>query len=126
MEPLLKSDLPQYFVLEGPSPSLQVILAPGQSLRTSLNYITYLSKSLSVKQISTLRSRFIKCKSQTLPYNLNFKVKNKTGGVEYIGLASASQQATLAVNPEVLHDDLVARPDTILGMTNEVSIEMCK
>mmetsp|Transcript_12208 Transcript_12208/g.23154 ORF Transcript_12208/g.23154 Transcript_12208/m.23154 type:complete len:247 (-) Transcript_12208:6-746(-) len=118
MEPVLKSELPRYFVLEGPSPTLQIILAPGQSIKTDLSMISYLSKSVTVKKVS--RTRFLICRTSS---PLAYKVKNKSGGIEYLGLASSSKQQILAVNPEVLRDDFIVQDGRIIAVTNDVSIE---
>jgi uncharacterized protein (AIM24 family) len=119
MEPLLTSDLPQYFVLEGPSPTLQVVLAPGQSIRTDLTLISYLSKSLSVKQLKRSWSQI--CKA--VPALLSLHVKNKSGAIEYVGLASPLRHQILVINPEVLREDVIVQESRLLAVTNEVTIQ---
>jgi uncharacterized protein (AIM24 family) len=119
MEPLLKADLPQYFVLEGPSPTLQVILAPGQSIKTDLRLISYLSKSLSVKQLKRPWSTLCR----PVPSLLSLHVKNKSGAIEYVGLASPLRYQILVINPEVLREEVIVQESRLLAVTNEVAIQ---
>ena len=117
MDELLKHDQINFQVLDNTFNVLQVILLPNQSLYTELTYMLYCSSVLSFREVSNpLWKRLV---SEAV--GLRYRVKNRKGGVEYVGL-SKSTGKILGINPFVLEDTFIVNKAFILGYSSGVKI----
>ena len=117
MESLLKQDQINFQVLDEKSNTLQVVLLPSQALYTEITYVLYHSSNLSIRELSV---SFWK-KLTNLELGFRYRIKNRKGGVEYVGL-SKSFGKILALNPFVIEDTFIVNNNCLLAYSSGINV----
>lgn len=117
MEGLLKHDQVNFQVLDDNYHVLQIVLLPNQALYTEITYTIYCSPNLSVRETS---GPFWK-RLTTESTGLRYRIKNRKGGVEYLGI-SKSLGKIIGINPYILEDKFIINKAFILAYSSGVKI----
>jgi len=123
MDSLIQNEYPSFQVIGQEEQSLQVLLLPGQSIKTHLPNIIYSSPKVRIKKVKTslLNSVFNVLGDSPVQ---DFVAHNKEGGCEYLGLCKEFGGKILCLNPEVT-GKLVIRSNAVLAYSG-VSTEEFK
>ena len=117
MDELLKQDQINFQVLDNTFNVLQVVLLPNQSLYTEITYLLYCSPNLSFREVSGMFWKRLVSE----PVGQRYRIKNRKGGVEYVGLSKTTGKI-LGINPFVLEDTFIINKAFILAYSSGVKI----
>lgn len=119
MESLLKHDQLNFEILDHNANTVQVILLPNQTIYTDINYVIYSSANLSFREfpVSCWKKFFVN------PIGPQYRVKNRKGGVEYLGLSKSSGRI-VGMNPHILEDPFILDKNLILAYTSGIKLSI--
>jgi len=119
MESLLKQDQVNFEVLDVKENLLQVILLPNQFIYTDLSYIVYSSANLAIRDVSLPWYK----KFYSVHAGHRTRIRNRKGGVEYIGLSKTSEKV-IAINPSIFPETFIIDKNYVLAYTSGIKIHL--
>jgi uncharacterized protein (AIM24 family) len=115
MESLLVPGKLNFEMLNENEDLVQVVLMPDQGVYTEAGSIQYFSSGVSIRDFGpSWLNRFFKP-----DYGLRLRVKNRKGGVEYVGLSKGSGKV-IAINPSIFNETFMFDTKFLLAYSSNI------